>query len=885
MHTSGGHDPEGREEVRSRLAEAARGAYEILGELGHGGMGWVFLGRDVRLGRLAALKVLPPIGALRPAMVERFQREAETAARLSHPHIVPVYGAGGGAEAPYFAMAYVEGETLATRLEREGALRPEEALRIAREVGDALAYAHGQGVVHRDIKPQNILLERETRRALVADFGVARALDADPVTRTGVAVGTPGYMAPEQASGGDVDSRADQYALGLVCYEMFTGRRFEADFSSWPADPTMVRAALRTGGRVSASAAAAIGRATALRRDDRFPDLPDFLAALEGSSAARRGRRRWMVAAGVAAVALAAVVGPRLRGARGRSEAAPAQGPGVALLAFDGDSAAADSLMPMLRYQLGGFATARVADPRVFDPPRGSPPGSDDVRQAARRAGAGWIVHGLIAGPPAAREILVRAVAVASARVEDLGRVRVGAMGLAAADSVVLLVARSEAGRALGLAPAGAPLPRSPEAAQAFAAAEEAFRRADYGGAAREYGRVARLDTGYVLARYKGFLASLQAEPTEAGVREAVRAIRGIVGRVGARERELLSAYLVLFDSGDVAGAERRLARLVAADPTFLDGWFALGEVRYHFGALAGIPPDSAEAAFLRALALWPGAAPAEMHLVALDLWFARVAPARERMARYLAVDSTSSVARAMQLGTLVLFGSLEERRAVLGRLGDLDERVLELGGITGVAVARDRTDLTFMRLGFQELARSGRSRRVRGEAANFVVATLLAEGRWSDARRELARYRAELPDDPELGRWPRVAAALGFVGAPPERTGAVPRLDAARVPFSAFASGWPERYAAGRRALALGDTASALAHLAAQDLLASVADAAVRGPVWLTRGRVLAARGDLAGAGRFLRRAANLLAYAEPPWDAVRDSARAELASLGLAP
>jgi tetratricopeptide (TPR) repeat protein len=401
----------------------------------------------------------------------------------------------------------------------------------------------------------------------------------------------------------------------------------------------------------------------------------------------------------------------------------------------------------------------------------------------------------------------------------------------------------------------------------------------------RGYARVVELDSGFVLARYKQFLAELQAEPTEARLREAVAAVRDVVPRVGARERELLSAYVILFDSADVAGAEARLTRLVARDSTFLDGWFALGEVRYHFGGLAGLPPDSAESAFRRALELWPGAAPAEMHLVALDLWFGRARSARERMGRYLAQDSSSTVARAMALGSDVLFGSLTQRRAVLERLAALDERVIELGAITGVSVARDRTDLALARLAFEELARPGRSPRVRREGANFVIATLLSEGRWQDARTALARYRAELPDDPELPQWPAVAAALGFGTASPLALDRPGRLDPARVPFSAFASGWPQRYAAGRRALAEGDTATALAHFLAQDLLASVGDGVVRGPVWLARGRILAGRGDRAGAQAYLRRVTNLLAYADPPWDAVRDSAAAELRRLGGRP
>ncbi len=879
------------EDARQRLTSAAGELYEIVRAIGQGGMGHVFLARDRRLGRLAALKVLPPFDALRAGRVERFRREAEIAAKLSHPNIVPVYGAGGDAATPWFAMAYVEGETLAARLEREGPLPLADALRVLREIGDALAYAHRRGVVHRDVKPSNILLERETHRALIADFGISRAFDAEGMTQSGVALGTPGYMAPEQASGAAVDPRADEYALGLVSYEMFTGRRFDADFGSWPSQPTEVRRALRGTGRVSPPLAAAVARATALKREERFPDVDGFVAALE-QAAAPSGSRRWQLLAAVAAALALGALGVAVRLGRQRSGAAvEAPGSGIALLRFAGDSAAADSLLPLLRYQLAGFAALTVADPRVFDPPRGADAGSPVVRDAARRAGAGWILHGLGAGPPGAREVDVRAVEVGTARVMNLGLVRTAGIGLGTADSVLSLVARSEAAAALGLGGTpggwgrGGDAPGSIQAARAFFHAEEAFRRADYEGAARGYARVAELDTTFVLARYKRFLAELQTEPDEERVRRAVAEIHDILPRVGPRERELLTAYVQLFDSADVAGAEARLRRLVMRDSTFLDGWFGLAEVRFHFGALAGLPPDSAESAFRRALALWPGAAPAEMHLVAIDLWFGRRDQAHERISRYLAVDSTSTIAQMLRLGRSVLFGSPAAQRDVLGRLSSLEERVVELGAITGVAVARDRADVALARQAFQELVGPSHSRRVRREAANFVVATLLAEGRWGDAQAELATLRGQLPEDPDLARWPAAAAALGFGGRPPVPPRGEPRLDPARAPFSAFASGWLERYGRGMRALSAGDTAQALADFAAQDLLTSVADGVVRGPVWLAHGRILAARAHHAEAERYLRRAANLLAYAEPPFDAVRDSARAELERLGVRP
>lgn len=210
-------------EGAGRLARALGGRYSVEGELGRGGTAAVYLARDLKHDRAVALKVLrrevaATVGA------ERFIREIRLAARLSHPHILPVHESGEADGFLYYVMPYVEGESLRARLEREEQLPVEDALTIAAEVADALAFAHEHGVLHRDIKPENILLAEN--HALVADFGVARAVDAagDDLTGTGMAVGTPSYMSPEQATGTDrLDARSDLYALGCVLYEMLAG--------------------------------------------------------------------------------------------------------------------------------------------------------------------------------------------------------------------------------------------------------------------------------------------------------------------------------------------------------------------------------------------------------------------------------------------------------------------------------------------------------------------------------------------------------------------------------------------------------------------------------------------------------------------------------------
>ncbi|HEV7364924.1 MAG TPA: protein kinase [Gemmatimonadales bacterium] len=211
----------------ARLAEALGDAYTIEGEIGRGGMGVVYRARDERLQRRVAIKVLPPELAFQQDIRQRFTREAQTAARLSHPHIVPIHTVGEGQGLVYFVMGYVDGESVAARIRRRGPLPLEEVRRIMKETADALSAAHSLSVIHRDIKPDNILLEGTRGRVMVTDFGIAKALSSTSgatLTGVGVAIGTPSFMSPEQAAGErDIDGRSDLYSLGVVAYQMLTG--------------------------------------------------------------------------------------------------------------------------------------------------------------------------------------------------------------------------------------------------------------------------------------------------------------------------------------------------------------------------------------------------------------------------------------------------------------------------------------------------------------------------------------------------------------------------------------------------------------------------------------------------------------------------------------
>ena len=221
-------------ELLARVERALAPQYEVVGELGRGGMGIVYRARDTRLKRIVAVKLLPPELAYRTEIKSRFLREAEMSAQLAHPNIVPIYSVDEKDGLVYFIMACIDGDNLAKRMATQGQMPIPEVRRILREVSGALAFAHARKFIHRDIKPDNILIDQDDGRAIVTDFGIARAVQDGAETRltaTGIAIGTPAYMSPEQCAGDrEIDGRADLYALGTLGYQMLAGRLpFEAN--------------------------------------------------------------------------------------------------------------------------------------------------------------------------------------------------------------------------------------------------------------------------------------------------------------------------------------------------------------------------------------------------------------------------------------------------------------------------------------------------------------------------------------------------------------------------------------------------------------------------------------------------------------------------------
>jgi serine/threonine protein kinase len=276
-------------ELRAMVSRALAANYELEDEIGRGGMGIVYRARDRRLKRTVAVKLLPPELAYRSDIRSRFLREAETSAQLNHPNIVPIFSVGEDARVVYFIMAFVEGDNLAKILQRQGRIDFEETRRILRDVADALAYAHQRGVVHRDIKPDNILIDSETGRVLVTDFGIARAISetaGSRLTATGMALGTPAYMSPEQAAGDrEIDGRSDLYALGIVGYQMLSG---ELPFQAPNTPAMLVKHLSETPAPIAQRCydvpddlARAVMLCLEKRPDDRFPSAAAMVTALQ----------------------------------------------------------------------------------------------------------------------------------------------------------------------------------------------------------------------------------------------------------------------------------------------------------------------------------------------------------------------------------------------------------------------------------------------------------------------------------------------------------------------------------------------------------------------------------------------------------------------------
>jgi len=406
--------------LRDQL-ESTLGAYTIERELGGGGMSRVFVACENALGRTVVVKVLSP--DLTEALnVERFRREIQLAARLQHPHIVPLLTAGEVGKLPYFTMPFIQGESLRDRLRARGELPVSDAVRVLREVAAALAYAHANGVVHRDIKPDNVMISGGS--AMVMDFGVAKAVSdaatasrGATLTQLGVALGTPAYMAPEQAAADPAtDHRADIYAFGAMAYELLTG---ETPFAGRPAQAMLAAHAVETPEQITRrrpavpeALASLIMRCLEKRPSDRpqtadeivrvLDNLPTSTGAIRATSVASRRSRGWLVGAALGALVVvggAALFVTRQQNKREAAAAAAADAPTmIAVLPFDNQGPAADQyfadgLTDAITNRLASLHGLGVIDSRSAAQYKGT---TKTPKQIGRELGVQYLLQGSV---------------------------------------------------------------------------------------------------------------------------------------------------------------------------------------------------------------------------------------------------------------------------------------------------------------------------------------------------------------------------------------------------------------------------------------------------------------------------------------------------------
>ncbi|HUR94267.1 MAG TPA: protein kinase, partial [Gemmatimonadales bacterium] len=655
--------------------------YVLERELGRGGMATVYLAHDRRHDRRVALKVLHPelAHALGP---ERFLREITLAARLEHPHILPVYDSGNTSGRLWFTMPYVAGESLRSRLAREPQLPLADALRITRAVADALGYAQRQGIIHRDVKPENILLQGE--RCVLADFGVARAVDAaggERLTETGLALGTPAYMSPEQAAADShLDPRSDIYSLGCVVYEMlageppFTGRTAQALIARRLVDPVPDLCTVR---EVPRAVERAVRQALARAPADRFADAPDFARALEeGASAPQLNasgttRHRLLAVAGALMIAAAAT------GLYLRLRPATQVTTNVNLLAV----APFDVLDPSLQLwreglgdilsrTLDGAGPIRTVSPTVVHRRWSGRADEASALELSRRTGAGLVVYGAVV-PQGRDSVTLRAAILdqgggtAKSDVEVAGETtRIGEL----ADSLGLKVLRVlSTSRPIGSVRHTSIGSRSVPALKAFLQGEQFYRRGQWDSALTRYDQAITADSTFALALSQmGSVLGWRPQtggayrPREEYLRRAALHNHGLP----VRESLLIasdSLRLAALESADpdsfvhlLFGAQAAVEEVVRRYPDDPMAWYWLAEERHDAPWPIQTPPSTAMDAFARAIALDPGFGPAYEHVPELLLALGRPDEARRSAVTYLALDSTAPH-REIRLAALLL--------------------------------------------------------------------------------------------------------------------------------------------------------------------------------------------------------------------------------------
>jgi serine/threonine-protein kinase len=678
--------------LAGRLSDALQDRYAIERELGRGGMATVYLARDLKLHRLIALKVLrAELGAT--LGTDRFHREIQIAARLSHPNILQIYDSGAAGGHLYYAMPYVEGESLRQRLDREGQLAVHDVIDIVRSVASALTYAHEQGIIHRDIKPENILLARSSggrpAEPLVADFGIARALDvagSERLTETGLALGTPAYMSPEQAApGGRLDGRSDIYALGCVAYEMlagappFTGATAQAILARHAVDPVPPLRTVRA--TVPVAMASAIERALAKVPADRFATAGEFARALENIPLARFRfpvlaiLARWRTLA-IASGVLLVVAGSFLTSALTRHAPPPAPtDPNLLAIApFDVLDPSLEvwheGLVDILSRDLDGAGPLHTVPQTVGIKRWHGRADRVSAETFGHRTGAGLVVFGSVRKTRDTVSLRATVLDVARQRAEPDLEVKgdTAAIGDLADSLGVRILRVLGSNRPIGAVRHVSIASRSLPALKAFLYGEQFYRRGLWDSALVYYDLAIAQDSTFAIA-YRNmalalswFPASSDAyRPEEEYKRRSVTLGRGLPPRDSlliaadsfaiASEEATDPADLIRFKYRALSIVEEAVRRY-PGDPEM---WLELGEARFHDAPPLGGVPASALEAFDHAIALDPGFAPAYEHTVNLSIRLNRPDLARKYAAAYLRLDPTDVNARSLRLAALML--------------------------------------------------------------------------------------------------------------------------------------------------------------------------------------------------------------------------------------
>jgi len=674
-----------------RLAAALADRYRIERELGQGGMATVWLAHDLRHDRQVAIKVLrPELAAVIGA--DRFLSEIRTTANLQHPHILPLFDSGQADTFLYYVMPYVEGESLRDRLKREGQLSVEDATSILREVLDALEHAHRKGIIHRDIKPDNVLLSG--RHALVADFGVAKAVSAaggTQLTTAGMAVGTPQYMAPEQAMADpQLDHRADLYSVAAFGYEMLTGRALFPDRSPQQAvaahlteAPTPVTT-LRP--EVPAAMAEAIMRGLAKDPGERWQTADEFATRLAGSRQAPAPtptRSRIPLLVGAAAVLVAAAWGAvRFLGGGGRPKATPVSVVAVMPFAVTGSDRFAylqEGMVNLLATSLDGVAGLRSVNAHaLLASAGGSVPDLGRAQELARRFGAGRFVTGDL--------------------IEVNGTVRISASLFVGDDDQPVAIVKDEgpdstlfqlvdrvgARLVTDAALGGDPRARlaavttaSLPALRSYLDGERAYRAGQYAGAASAFQDAIAADSMFALAWYRLSMAQERLAWADASQISADQALR-FADRLTAHQRTFLEAVVAL-RHGETWKSEQMFRELVATHPDDAEAWYQLGEIEFHGNPLRGRSMIEAREALSRALFYDPADLGAMYHL--LRVLARKQDPAELDSLATVFFALTPSGDRTLELRALQAFttSDLEAKNAILAEVERAPDNSLPL--------------------------------------------------------------------------------------------------------------------------------------------------------------------------------------------------------------